>query len=144
MLLGHPGGPFWRSRDLGAWSILKGEYDPDESPEAAALREFTEETGWSLDVALEPLGEVRQRSGKIVTAYAARADFDVATLVSNTFEMEWPPHGGTLQRFPEIDRAQWFNLTDACARIVPGQGAFLDRLAAGLGHVTAQGMPAHP
>ncbi len=135
VLLGHPGGPFWRSRDLGAWSILKGEYDAGEDSEAAALREFTEETGWSLDVALEPLGEIRQRSGKIVTAYAAHADFDVATLVSNTFDLEWPPRGGTVQRFPEIDRAQWFNLADACATIVPGQAAFLDRLAAGLGHV---------
>lgn len=131
VLLGHPGGPFWRARDLGAWSVFKGEYDESENAEAAALREFGEETGWSLDVALEPLGEVTQRGGKIVTAYAARADFDAATLVSNTFELEWPPRGGIMQSFPEIDRAQWFSLTEARARIIPGQVAFLDRLAAG-------------
>ena len=132
VLLGHPGGPFWSRRDEGTWSILKGEYEGGENPEAAALREFTEETGWVTIAPLEPLGEIKQRGGKIVTAYAAQADFDPATLVSNTFQMEWPPGSGRMRPFPEIDRVQWFTLADAEAKILPGQAGFLDRLAAGL------------
>jgi predicted NUDIX family NTP pyrophosphohydrolase len=132
VLLGHPGGPFWSRRDEGTWSILKGEYEGSENPEAAARREFTEETGWVMTAPLEPLGEIKQRGGKIVTAYAAQADFDPATLNSNTFQMEWPPGSGRMRPFPEIDRAQWFTLADAEAKILPGQAGFLDRLAAGL------------
>jgi predicted NUDIX family NTP pyrophosphohydrolase len=105
VLLGHPGGPFWSRRDQGAWSILKGEYEESENPESAARREFTEESGWTLSVPLESLGEIRQPSGKIVTAYAAEADFDPATLRSNVFEMEWPPGSKRAQLFLEIDRA---------------------------------------
>ncbi|MGN6146748.1 MAG: NUDIX domain-containing protein [Mesorhizobium sp.] len=131
VLLGHPGGPFWSRRDQGAWSILKGEYEESENPEAAARREFTEESGWTLSAPLEPLGEIRQRSGKIVTAYAAEADFDPATLRSNVFEMEWPPGSKRTQSFPEIDRACWFVLAEAGTKIVPGQAGFLDRLVAG-------------
>lgn len=131
VLLGHPGGPFWSQRDQGAWSILKGEYEESENPEAAARREFTEESGWTLSVPLEPLGEIRQRSGKIVTAYAAEADFDPATLRSNVFEMEWPPGSKRTRSFPEIDRACWFVLAEAGTKIVPGQAGFLDRLVAG-------------
>jgi predicted NUDIX family NTP pyrophosphohydrolase len=131
-LLGHPGGPFWSRRDEGTWSILKGEYEGGENPEAAARREFTEETGWVMTAPLEPLGEIKQRGGKIVTAYAAQVDFDPATLVSNTFQMEWPPGSGRMRPFPEIDRVQWFTLADAEAKILPGQAGFLDRLAAGL------------
>ena len=132
VLLGHPGGPYWRRRDRGAWSILKGEYAQDENPEAAARREFREETGWTLTAPLEPLGEIRQRNGKIITAYAAGADFDTATLNSNVFELEWPPGSKKMQSFPEIERADWFVLAEASRKIVPGQVAFLDRLAAGL------------
>ncbi len=131
VLLGHPGGPFWSRRDQRAWSILKGEYAEGEDPEAAARREFAEETGWSLTGPLEPLGEIRQRGEKIVTAYAACADFDTATLSSNTFELEWPPGSNRTQSFPEIDRAEWFTLEEAGLKIVPGQAGFLDRLAAG-------------
>lgn len=104
VLLGHPGGPFWSRRDQGAWSILKGEYEESENPESAARREFTEESGWTLSVP-QPLGEIRQPSGKIVTAYAAEADFDPATLRSNVFEMEWLPGSKRAQSFPEINRA---------------------------------------
>ena len=128
VLLGHPGGPFWSRLDQGAWSILKGEHEESENPEAAARREFTEESGWTLSVPLEPLGEIRQRSGKIITAYAAEADFDPATLRSNIFEMEWPPNSGQMQSFPEVDRAGWFPLQQAREKIVEGQIPFLDRL----------------
>ena len=128
VLLGHPGGPYWNHCDQGAWSILKGEYEESENPEAAARREFMEESGWTLSVPLEPLGEIRQRSGKIVTAYAAEADFDPATLRSNVFEMEWPPNSGQMQSFPEVDRAGWFPLQQAREKIVEGQIPFLDRL----------------
>lgn len=131
VLLGHPGGPFWSRRDQGAWSILKGEYEEGENPEAAARREFAEESGWTLAAPLEPLGEITQRGGKIITAYAAEADFDPATLSSNVFEMEWPPGTQRTQSFPEIDRAGWFALAEAGVKIVPGQAGFLDRLVAG-------------
>lgn len=144
VLLGHPGGPFWSRRDEGTWSILKGEYEGGENPEAAALREFTEETGWVMTAPLEPLGEIKQRGGKAVTAYAAQADFDPATLVSNTFRMEWPPGSGRMRPFPEIDRVQWFTLADAEAKIVPGQAGFLDRLAAGLPRIGMNPQPLGP
>src|SRR5690606_19352031 len=104
-LLVHPGGPFWRRRHPGAWSIPKGEYAEVEDAQAAALREFTEETGWSIAAELVPLGEIRQKGGKSVTAFAAEADFDDATLQSNMFETEWPPKSGRTRSFPEDDRA---------------------------------------
>jgi predicted NUDIX family NTP pyrophosphohydrolase len=129
-LLVHPGGPFWRRRDLGAWSIPKGEYADGEDAKAAALREFTEETGWSIAAELVPLGEIRQKGGKIVTAFAAEADFDVATLQSNMFETEWPPRRGRRQLFPEVDRAAWFPLAEAQQRIIPAQGELLLQAAA--------------
>lgn len=132
VLLGHPGGPFWSRRDQGAWSILKGEHEEGEAPESAARREFTEETGWAVAVPLEPLGEIKQSGGKIITAYAAQVDFDIATLASNTFEIERPPGSGKEQSFPEIDRTEWFTLAEASAKIVPGQAGFIERLAAGL------------
>jgi predicted NUDIX family NTP pyrophosphohydrolase len=128
VLLVHPGGPFWRRRDLGAWSIPKGEYAAGEEPEAAARREFTEETGYAPHGILHPLGELRQRGGKIVTAFATAGDFEAATLLSNTFEMEWPPGSGRVQLFPEIDRAEWFSVPEAREKIVAGQRPFLDRL----------------
>ena len=130
VLLGHMGGPFWARKDEGAWSIPKGEYTEGEEPLAAARREFAEELGAPapVDVRYEPLGSVRQRGGKLVTIWAAEADFDVTEISSNLFEMEWPPHSGNRQSFPEIDRAAWFELPLARLKIVPGQVEFLDRL----------------
>ncbi len=124
----HPGGPFWRKRDTGAWSIAKGEYSQDEQPEAAARREFAEETGWEAEGDLTPLGEIRQAGGKCVTAFALEADFDPRTLRSNRFEMEWPPRSGRMQSFPEVDRAEWFGLNEAREKLVARQRAFIDRL----------------
>jgi predicted NUDIX family NTP pyrophosphohydrolase len=130
ILLVHPGGPFWRSRDLGAWSIPKGEYSKGEEPEAAARREFAEETGWSLRGELRPLGEIRQKGGKVVTAFAVEGDFDAGSLNSNVFEMEWPPRSGRTASFPEVDRAGWFGLPEAREKILAGQQALLDRVEA--------------
>jgi len=128
VLLVHPGGPFWQKRDAGAWSIAKGEYSEDEQPEAAALREFAEETGWTVSGELIPLDEIRQSGGKIVTAFALEADFDPSTLASNTFEMEWPPRSGRMSSFPEVDRAAWFSLDEAHEKLVTGQRSLLQRL----------------
>ena len=119
VMLVHPGGPFWCNRDLGGWSIPKGEYAPDEEPEAAARREFVEEMGLEPQSELQPLGESRQKSGKLVTAFAAEGDFDTATLQSDTFEMEWPPQSGHIQSFPEVDRAGWFSLPLARQKSLP-------------------------
>ena len=130
VLLAHPGGPFWRARDLGAWTVPKGLIAPGESAEAAARREFGEEIGGVPDGPLQPLGRIRQKSGKWVEAFALEADFDVATLRSNTFELEWPPRSGCSQAFPEVDRADWFALDEARARILPSQAPLLDRLEA--------------
>jgi predicted NUDIX family NTP pyrophosphohydrolase len=130
VLLVHPGGPFWAKRDAGAWSIPKGEYADDEDPEAAARREFAEELGSRLpeSAELRDLGEVKQKNGKVVVAYAAAGDLDTSTVHSNTFEMEWPPRSGRRQAFPEIDRAEWFALAQAREKLLPAQAAFLDRL----------------
>ncbi len=133
VLLVHPGGPFWAKKDLGAWSIPKGEYADGEDPAAAALRECEEELGQRLQGNLVPLGEARQPSGKRVVAYALEGDFDVSRLCSNSFEMEWPPRSGRRQSFPEVDRAAWFVLDDARSRIHSGQKVFLDRLAERIG-----------
>jgi predicted NUDIX family NTP pyrophosphohydrolase len=131
VLLVHPGGPFWRNKDAGAWSIAKGEIGAEEAAHEAALREFREETGVALARdGLAPLGEVRQKGGKTVLAFAQERDLDAAAIVSNTFELEWPPRSGRRQAFPEIDRAQWFDLDAARAKINPAQAVFLDRLAA--------------
>lgn len=134
VLLAHPGGPFWRNRDDGAWSIPKGEIAGDETAEATARREFTEETGVAPQGELLPLGMVRQRGGKQVEAFALEGNFDVDTLRSNDFEMEWPPRSGTMARFPEIDRVAWFSLPDARRKILSGQVDLLDRLQALHGH----------
>ena len=129
VLLVHPGGPYWRRKDLGSWSIPKGELNADEDAAAAAIREFTEETDVALQGPLEPLGEIRQRGGKRVIAFAVEGDLDVQAIRSNIFEIEWPPKSGKMQNFPEIDRAEWFELPDAHARILEGQRPLLDRLA---------------
>ena len=139
VLLVHPGGPFWKNRDLGAWSIPKGEHAPGEDAEAAARREFAEETGWALDGALAPLGEVRQKGGKVVTAFAALGDFDPASLESNAFELEWPPGSGRLRRFAEVDRAEWFGLGEARRKILPAQAVFMDRVAAAFAGAEGRG-----
>ena len=128
VLLVHPGGPFWRNKDLGAWSIPKGEYGGDEDAEVAARREFTEELGLEVLGPLILLGEVKQRGGKIVTAFAAELDVEVAGIRSNTFEIEWPPRSGDRQRFPEVDRAEWFTLAQAYQKINEGQRPLLDLL----------------
>jgi predicted NUDIX family NTP pyrophosphohydrolase len=132
VLLVHPGGPFWSKRDHGAWSIPKGEYGDGEDPLAAARREFEEELGSPLpaDAELRPLGEVRQKSGKVVVCWAVEGDLDATAAHSNTFEMEWPPRSGRRQAFPEIDRAEWFPLARAREKLVPAQAAFVDRLEA--------------
>ena len=134
VLLGHMGGPFWARRDAAAWSVIKGEYDEDEGPEAAARREFREELGLPVpDGTPVPLGEVRQSGGKIVTVWALEGDLDPDAVVPGTFTMEWPRGSGTLREFPELDRVAWFGLAGAAGRIVKGQRAFLDRLAEHLG-----------
>ncbi|GAA4551850.1 DNA mismatch repair protein MutT [Streptomyces violaceochromogenes] len=130
MLLGHMGGPFFARRDAGAWTVPKGEYEPDEPAWEAARREFREELGVPPpDGEAIDLGEVRQTGGKIVTAWAVRADLDPAAIVPGTFRMEWPPRSGRLQEFPELDRVAWFGIDRARAVIVKAQAAFLDRLA---------------
>jgi|SRR5207248_7579323 len=134
VLLVHPGGPFWRRRDLGAWSIPKGEYVSDEDPLAAARREFAEELGVPPpDGPAEDLGEVRQKGGKRVRAWGLEGDLDADAVVSNTFELEWPPRSGRKIDVPEVDRAEWFSLEDAREKINPAQAELLDRLARAVG-----------
>jgi len=128
VLLVHPGGPFFQRKDLGVWTIPKGEVEDDEDLLSAAQREFLEETGFLADGPAIPLGETRQRSGKIVHAWAVRGDADPAELQSNTFETEWPPGSGKTRSFPEVDKAAWFSLNEARRRILPAQGVFLDVL----------------
>jgi predicted NUDIX family NTP pyrophosphohydrolase len=131
VLLVHPGGPFWRRKDAGAWSIPKGEVDPGEDPRACARREFAEETGTRLpDGALDELGTVKLKSGKLIEGFAVAGDLDAATVKSNTFEVEWPPRSGRTQSFPEVDRAEWFALDAAREKLNPAQAAFVDRLEA--------------
>ncbi len=128
VLLVHPGGPFWRNRDLGAWSIPKGELDGSEDPEAAARREFAEELGVAASGPLRPLGQVRQRGGKIVLAYALEGTLDADAVRSNQIPIEWPPRSGRMVHIPEIDRAAWFPLRLAREKILASQRPFLDRL----------------
>jgi predicted NUDIX family NTP pyrophosphohydrolase len=128
VLLVHPGGPFWRNEDDGAWSIPKGEMDEGEDPAEVALREFMEEIGSAPDGPLRSLGEIRQRGGKRVHAFAIEGDIDAGAIASNTFEIEWPPKSGRLQTFPEVDRAGWFDLPAARVKIIESQRLLLDRL----------------
>ena len=128
VLLVHPGGPFWARKDLGAWSIPKGEHDEDEDPEACARREFAEELGADAPASLTDLGVVRQKNRKEVRAFYGEGDLDASAVVSNTFEMEWPPRSGKRQSFPEIDRAEWFDVETARSKLNPAQAEFLDRL----------------
>jgi predicted NUDIX family NTP pyrophosphohydrolase len=128
VLLVHPGGPYWRNKDDGAWSIPKGEIEPGENPEDVARREFLEELGSTLVGTLRPLAEIRQRGGKRVHAFAVEGDLDIKGIKSNTFEMEWPPRSGRRQAFPEIDRAGWFALAAARVKILQSQRPLLDQL----------------
>ncbi|MBX9426985.1 MULTISPECIES: NUDIX domain-containing protein [Streptomyces] len=133
VLIGHMGGPFWASREEAAWSIPKGEYQPDEAPEVAARREFREELGLPApEGEWFDLGEVRQRNGKVVTAWAVEGTLDPAEVVPGTFTLEWPPRSGVLTEFPEIDRVGWFTPEAATPLLVAGQRAFLERLVAHL------------
>lgn len=134
VLLVHPGGPYWENKDLGAWSIPKGEYDDAEDPRACALREFEEELGARPPAGeLAALGTAKQSGGKVVTAWAVEGDLDPAGARSNTFTLEWPPRSGVMREFPEVDRADWFTFDDARRRINPAQAVFLDRLRGELG-----------
>ena len=129
VLLVHPGGPYWAKKDLGAWSIPKGEYEEGEDPRACALREFEEELGAAPPAGtLAELGTAKQSGGKVVTAWAAAGDLDPAVAHSNTFTLEWPPRSGVMREFPEVDRADWFSIDEARRRINPAQAVFLDRL----------------
>ena len=128
VLLVHPGGPLWAKKDEGAWSIPKGEIDAGEDPLAAARREFEEELGTEVSGEFIALRPIRQASGKLVYAWAVESDFDVATLMSGTFSMEWPPRSGRMQDFPEVDRAEWFTIDDARRKINQAQVALLDQL----------------
>ena len=130
VLLVHPGGPFWARRDLGAWSIPKGEYEPGEDPLEAARREFEEELGVAPpDGPVKDLGEIRQRSGKVVRAWSLAGDLDASSVTSNTFSLEWPPRSGRTIEVPEVDRAEWFTLKRAREKINPAQAELLERLA---------------
>jgi len=133
VLLGHMGGPYWARKDVGAWTIPKGEIESGEEPLDVARREFCEEIGSPVPSGdLIDLGEVRQAGGKTVLAWAVEGDLDASTAVSNTFELEWPPKSGRMQSFPEIDRAAWFDLATAAEKIVVGQRTFLERLQTGI------------
>ena len=128
VFLVHPGGPFWVKKDLGAWSIPKGEYEPGEEALDAARREFTEETGFTVDGEFLDLGAVRQASGKLVAAWAVEGDCDPAELVSNHCEIEWPPRSRRMISIPEVDRGAWYTVEEARGRIFAGQESFLDLL----------------
>ena len=128
VFLVHPGGPFWQRKDDGAWSIPKGEFDEDEAPEAAARREFTEETGFTLPDQLIALTPIAQSRGKVVHPFAVESDLDADAIRSNTFELEWPPRSGVKREFPEVDRAAWFGIADAHRKILAGQRPILDEL----------------
>lgn len=133
VLLGHPGGPFWRHKEEGAWMIPKGAVEPGEVPAEAALREFEEETGTRLTDVPFPLCTVRQKGGKIVEVFALEGDLDPDRITSTDFSMEWPPRSGEIQHYPELDRARWMALSEARMMILPSQAPMLDALEAKLG-----------
>jgi predicted NUDIX family NTP pyrophosphohydrolase len=138
VLLVHPGGPMWINRDAGAWSIPKGEYSDDEDPQAVALREFQEETGQPPPTGdLVALGEIRQKGGKVVTAWAAPGDLDPEAITSNTFKLQWPPNSGRWRTVPEVDRAGWFDPSTAKDKLLAAQAELVDRLLVVLGEADA-------
>lgn len=128
ILLVHPGGPFWQNKDLNAWSIPKGEFNDDEEPLNAAKREALEEIGIPVDGKFIPLTPVKQKSGKIIYAWAVNADIDLSGFHSNTFEMEWPPKSGVLKVIPEVDRADWFTIKEVEKKLIAGQLPFIHEL----------------
>jgi predicted NUDIX family NTP pyrophosphohydrolase len=134
VLLVHPGGPFWKNKDEGAWSVPKGEFNDDENALDAAKREFEEETGFSCSGNFLELSPLKQKSGKMVYAWALEKDIDTSKIKSNEFEMEWPPKSGKQQRFPEIDKAQWFAATEAKQKINASQAGFIDELIRTISH----------
>jgi predicted NUDIX family NTP pyrophosphohydrolase len=138
VLLVHPGGPMWVNRDAGAWSIPKGEYSDDEDPQAVALREFQEETGQPPPTGdLVALGEIRQKGGKVVSAWAAAGDLDPEAITSNTFKLQWPPNSGRWRTVPEVDRAGWFDPPTAKDKLLAAQAELVDRLLVVLGEADA-------
>ena len=130
VLLAHPGGPLWSRKDAGAWTLPKGQFTESELPLDAAKREFNEEMGSAPRGDFQPLGTIKQPSGKIIHAWAAESDFDASTVQSNLFSMEWPPKSGRMGEFPEVDRAGWFSIEEARHKIIKGQAPFLERLLA--------------
>ncbi|MEO6733877.1 MAG: NUDIX domain-containing protein [Ferruginibacter sp.] len=128
VLLVHPGGPFWAKKDLGVWSIPKGEFDEREKPLNAAIREVEEETGIKLTGDFIELVPVKQKSGKVIYAWALEGDIDPATIISNTFEIEWPPKSGKKKVFPEVDKAAWFPMDEAKGKIIAGQVGLINEL----------------
>jgi predicted NUDIX family NTP pyrophosphohydrolase len=132
VFLVHPGGPYWRNKDAGAWSIPKGQLEADDDALAAARREFLEETGSAVSGEFIALAPLRQRSGKLVQAWAVEGDIDAQSITSNRFSLEWPPRSGKLQEFPEVDRGAWFSLDAAREKMLAGQRGFLDELQARL------------
>jgi len=130
VLLAHPGGPLWARKDLASWTLPKGQFTDGELPLDAAKREFEEEMGSKPAGEFQPLGTLKQPSGKVIHAWAAESDFDTATVASNLFSMEWPPRSGKMGEFPEVDRAGWFSVEEARLKILKGQAPFLDRLLA--------------
>lgn len=130
VLLAHPGGPLWARKDSGAWTMPKGQFTEGELPLDAAKREFGEEMGSAPAGDFQPLGTVKQPSGKIIHAWAAESDFDTSTVDSNLFSLEWPPKSGRMGEFPEVDRAGWFSIEEARHKIIKGQAPFLERLLA--------------
>lgn len=130
VFLVHPGGPLWARKDLGAWSLPKGEFADDEDPLEAAKREFNEETGFTVEGEFLPLEPLRQSGGKLVYAWAVKGDCDPRRLQSNLFSMEWPPRSGRIAQFPEVDRGAWFDPPEARRRILPAQAGFIDQLLA--------------
>lgn len=128
VFLVHPGGPFWKNKDAGAWSIPKGEFTDDEDPLEAAKREFEEETGIQCNGNFIELTPIKQKGGKLVVAWALAKDIDPGTISSNLFQMEWPPKSGKMQEFPEVDKGKWCNTEDAKQKIISSQSGFIDEL----------------
>jgi predicted NUDIX family NTP pyrophosphohydrolase len=133
VFLVHPGGPLWAKKDMGAWSLPKGEFEEGEEPLQAAKREFIEETGLTVDGEFRPLQPLKQSGGKVVHAWAIEADCDASRVRSNLFSMQWPPKSGRMQQFPEVDRSAWFTIPEARRRILPSQSGFIDQLVDALG-----------
>jgi predicted NUDIX family NTP pyrophosphohydrolase len=141
IFLVHPGGPFWAKKDLGAWSIPKGEVEDGADPLASAKREFHEETGSPVSGRFIELVSLRQPGGKLVHAWAVEGDIDAGSITSNLFSMEWPRRSGVQREFPEVDRGQWFSVAEAMEKLLPGQRGFLVELQEKLSAIQKQGSP---